>query len=73
MTVEIPAALHRKLKKRAAQDGSSVRQLVLRAVEAILEQQEHPRKHRARLPVIRSKGPKVDPTNEQLYSQVEFP
>jgi hypothetical protein len=71
-TVDIPAPLYRKLKQRAAVEGSSIRQLVISAVESVLHPQKTPRQ-RARLPVIVSKGPKVNLTNEQIYSHVEFP
>lgn len=71
-TVDIPAPLYRKLKQHAAAEGSSIRQLVISAVESVLHAQKAPRR-RARLPVIVSKGPKVNLTNEQIYSHVEFP
>lgn len=72
-TVDIPAPLYRELKKRAAEEGSSIRQLVISGVKNVLRAGEAPPRRRARLPVIVSKGPKVDLTNEQIYSQVEFP
>jgi hypothetical protein len=72
-TVDIPAPLYRKLKQHAATKGSSVRQLVITGVKAVLEQEEHPRTKRVRFPLIKSKGPKVNLTNEQLYGGIEFP
>jgi hypothetical protein len=72
-TVDIPAPLHRKLKQRAAENGSSVRQLVVSGVEAVLREQERPRTKRVRFPLIKSKGPKVNLTNEQIYAAIEFP
>ena len=73
-TVDIPAPLYRKLKQRAAAEGSSVRQLVLSGVKAVLEQEEPARKKkRVQLPIIASKGPKVNLTNEQIYGGLEFP
>jgi hypothetical protein len=71
-TVDIPAPLYRKLKQRAATEGSSVRQLVISGVKNLLAE-EKPLRQRAQLPVIRSKGPKVNLTNEQIYNHVEFP
>lgn len=71
-TVDIPAPLYRRLKQRAASQGSSVRQLVLAGVQTVLEQ-ERPRTKRVRLPIIASKGPKVNLTNEQIYGGIEFP
>lgn len=71
-TVDIPAPLYRELKKRAAENGTSVRQLIISGVnEAVLKEKRRPDR-RARLPVIRSKGPKVNLTNEQIYGNVEF-
>jgi hypothetical protein len=71
-TVDIPAPLYRKLKQRAAAEGSSIRQLVITGVKNLLAA-EPPRRRRAHLPVIRSKGPKVNLTNEQIYGGIEFP
>jgi len=71
-TVDIPRPLYRKLKQRAAAKGSSVRQLVITGVKAVLEE-ERPRTTRVRLPIIASKGPKVNLTNEQIYGGIEFP
>lgn len=72
-TVEIPTALYRELKKRAAKNGTSVRQLMVQGMRAVLREPEPPRKRQVQFPIIKSKGPKVNLTNEQLYGQVEFP
>jgi hypothetical protein len=71
-TVDIPAPLYRKLKQRAATEGTSIRRLVISGVENVLLDQKSSGR-RARLPVIVSKGPKVNLTNEQIYRHVEFP
>ena len=72
-TVDIPASLYRKLKQQAATQGRSVRQLVLAGVQSVLMEGKRPRSRRPRLPLIVSKGPKVDLTNEQIYGHIEFP
>jgi hypothetical protein len=72
-TVDIPAALYRKLKAHAAANGHSVRELVLAGVKAVLLQTPRPRPHRVQFPLIVSDGPEVDLTNEQIYEHVEFP
>ncbi len=72
-TVDIPAPLYRKLKEQAAAKGSSVRELVLIGVKSVLLQGQRPRPRRVRFPLIVSKGPKVNVTNEQIYEYVEFP
>ncbi len=72
-TVDIPAPLYRKLKAQAAAKGSSVRELVLAGVRVILLNSQRPQQKKIQFPLIRSKGPKVDLTNEQIYEHVEFP
>lgn len=72
-TVDIPAPLYRKLKAQAAARGSSVRELVLAGVRVILLSGQRPQPKKVQFPLIRSKGPKVDLTNEQIYEHVEFP
>jgi len=72
-TVDIPAPLYRKLKQQAAAQGRSVRQLVVAGVKSVLQDGKQPRTRRVRLPLIVSKGPKVNLTNEQIYGHIEFP
>jgi hypothetical protein len=72
-TVEIPAPLYRKLKKRAAETGTSVRQLMVSGARAVLREPQQQRKRRVRFPLIKSQGPKVNVTNEQIYGQIVFP
>jgi hypothetical protein len=72
-TVDIPAPLYRKLKEQAAARGRSVRELVVAGVQGILLGGQRPRPRRVHFPLIVSKGPKVDLTNEQIYEYVEFP
>ena len=72
-TVDIPAPLYRKLKEHAAARGHSVRELVLAGVRAVLLEGQRPRPRRVQFPLIVSKGPKVNLTNEQIYEHVEFP
>lgn len=71
-TVDIPAPLYRKLKQRAARESISMRQVVTSGVQKLLAE-EKPLRRRAQLPLIRSKGPKVNLTNETIYSHIEFP
>lgn len=52
---------------------NSVRGLVLAGVKSVLLQSRRPRPKRVRFPLIVSKGPKVNLTNEQIYERVEFP
>ncbi|HEV2989071.1 MAG TPA: hypothetical protein VG759_11575 [Candidatus Angelobacter sp.] len=72
-TVDIPAPLYRKLKEQAAAKGRSIRDLVLAGVKSIVLEDQRPPSKRVRFPLIVSKGPKVNVTNEQIYEYVEFP
>ncbi len=72
-TVDIPAPLYRKLKAQAAAKGSSVRELVLAGIRTVLLKERTPEPRRVQFPLIKSKGPKVNLTNEQIYEHVEFP
>jgi hypothetical protein len=72
-TVDIPAALYRKLKEQAAAQGRSVRELILAGVRNTLLEPKRPASKRVRFPLIESEGPKVHLTNEQIYERVEFP
>jgi len=72
-TVDIPADLHRQLKQQAATRGCSVRELLLAGARTVLLKDERPNSRRVQFPLIRSDGPKVDLTNEQIYEHIEFP
>jgi hypothetical protein len=72
-TVDIPAPLHRKLKQLAAVNGRSMRQLVLAGVRSVTLKRGRARARKVRFPLIVSKGPTVDLTNEQIYEHIEFP
>ncbi len=72
-TVDIPTSLYRRLKEQAAAQGRSVRELILAGARSTLVEGKRPRPKRVRFPLIVAKGPKVDPTNEQIYEYVEFP
>ncbi len=71
-TVDIPDAAYRRLKASAAEQGCSVKELILRGVESQLETGQ--RRRRIRLPIVRSKHPgTLHLTNEQVYEIVPFP
>ena len=72
-TVDIPAPIYRKLKEQAAQQGCSVRDLLLTGAERVLLNPQRPRKRPVRFPLLDSKGPKVELTNQRLYELIEFP
>jgi hypothetical protein len=70
-TVDIPDAIYRQLKSRAALRGCSVKELILRGIEAELNGNRSSTKRRIKLPIVESKRPgwlKLDNTkiNEVL-------
>ena len=77
-SVDIPIALHRRLREAAARQGCSARQLILRSIEQTVEASE-PTKSNQRLdlrnnPLIPSRGGEpFNLTNEELYELIEFP
>jgi hypothetical protein len=72
-TVDIPTSLYRRLKQQAAAQGRSVRELILAGARSTLLEGKRPRTKRVRFPLIVSKGPRVDLTNEHIYEHIEFP
>lgn len=72
-TVDIPVPLYRMLKDQAAAQGCSARELILRGMEKVLLKPRQPARRRVQFPLIRSKGPKVPLSSEQIYEHVEFP
>ena len=72
-TVDIPDPTYRRLKAKAAEQGCSVKELILRG--ALKELGTRTRsKRRIELPIVRSKEPgTLHLTNEQIYEIVPFP
>jgi hypothetical protein len=74
-TVDIPDSLYRRLKTRAASEGGTAKELILRGVQQFLKTGQHkPRKRKVRLPLIRSKKPgslRLD--NARIYDTISFP
>jgi len=72
-TVDIPDALYRELKGKAASEGRSVKKLILRGVEG--ELCVGPKKgRRVSLPIVRSKRPgslRLD--NARIFEIIPFP
>jgi len=75
-TVDIPDAKYRLLKSKAAIQGASVKQLVLRGVDTVLrESEKKPVRRKLKLPLVRPKHPgkTVDLDNERIYDLIGFP
>ena len=72
-TVDIPDAIYGELSAKAAEQGCSIQELILRGVEKELGKGVR-RKGRIKLPIVRSKEPgKLHLTNEQIYEIIPFP
>lgn len=73
-TVDIPDETYRRLKVKAALQGSTVRQLVLHGIQsAINEPRPSPTRRLAR-PILASRKPgSIRLTSEQVYDLIGFP
>ncbi len=72
-TVDIPDPLYRELKGKAASEGRSVKELVLRGVEQELRGRRK-RDRKVTLPIVPSKRPgslKLD--NAKIFEIIPFP
>lgn len=75
-TVDIPDSTYKKLKTKAAQEGGTVKELVLRGVKRILNENEEksPKRKRLSLPLVHSSQPgKLVIDNERIYDLIGFP
>jgi hypothetical protein len=75
-SLDIPDALHRRLREAAARKGCSARQLILQSIEqAVRESDPHRPRRRLSLdpPLVPSTGKPFDLTNQQIYELIEFP
>jgi hypothetical protein len=73
-TVDIPDAVYRRLKTRAASEGSSAKALILRGVEQLLRVRRRPSRGRVALPLVRSRRPgTVALDNARIYDVIAFP
>jgi hypothetical protein len=72
-TIDIPDPLYRKLKAKAAENGCSMKELILRGVEEGFNR-ERPKRRRIKLPILKSKRPgSLHITNEEIYEIISFP
>ena len=72
--VDIPDALYRELKSKAAREKRSVKELILRGVEAELRVRRKKSPRRITLPIISSKSPgTLEIDNAQIYDLIPFP
>ena len=75
-SLDVPVALHRRLREAAARQGCSARQLILLSLERAVEDVA-PERPRRRLhlepPIVASTGKPFDLTNAQIHELIEFP
>jgi len=73
-TVDIPDALYRQLKGKAANEGRTVKELILRGVEAELKVSRQRRPKFVSSPLIRSKHPgSLVLDNAKIFDIIGFP
>jgi len=73
-TVDIPDPVYRRLKSRAASEGSSAKELILRGVKRVLKEGPRKSRRRVRLPILRSKQPgTLELDNEKIFEIISFP
>ncbi len=73
-TVDIPDSLYRKLKSKAAGEGRSVKELILRGVETELEVKTGRHVRHVSLPLVPSKNPgSVFLDNAKIFEIIPFP
>jgi plasmid stability protein len=73
-TVDIPDAMYRRLKARAAREGRTVKALILQGAERVLSSTERAAARRVRLPLVPSRRPgtmRLD--NARIYDVISFP
>jgi hypothetical protein len=73
-TIDIPDETYRDLKIKAAQEGTPVRQIVLRGIERELEGPAERPIRKLQLPLIRSsRKDKLVIDSEKIYEYIDFP
>lgn len=73
-TIDIPDAMYRRLKARAAREGRTVKALILQGTERVLSSTEPVAGRRVRLPLVPSRRPgtlRLD--NARIYDVISFP
>jgi len=73
-TIDIPDSLYRDLKSKAAGEGRSVKEIILRGVEVELQLRAPRRRRPVSLPLVRSKRPgSVSLDNAKIFEIIPFP
>lgn len=73
ISIDIPDKLHSELKRTAAREGLTIRELVIRALTNDLHTDDL-RISKVNLPILTSKTPgKLKLDNRKIYDLIEFP
>jgi hypothetical protein len=72
-TVDIPDRMYRRLKSRAAREGSSTRALILKGVEEVLKAERRKGGVSVSLPIVRSRRPGAVPLDNAVIYDLAFP
>jgi len=72
-TIDIPDAVYRQLKSRAARDGSSTRALILKGVREVLKSERRSAGAPVSLPLVRSKRPGTLALDNAAIYDIAFP
>jgi hypothetical protein len=72
-TVDIPDGMYRRLKARAAREGSSTRALILKGVKEVLNSERHKAGIPVTLPIVRSKRPGTVALDNAAIYDIAFP
>jgi hypothetical protein len=73
-TVDIPDEIYRNLKARAAEEGASVKQLLLRGAESVLREPGENKVPRLRAPILnKGKQGTLKINNRKIYELIGFP
>jgi hypothetical protein len=73
-TIDIPDAMYRRLKARAAGEGRSAKALILQGVEQVLKAKPDTPGRHVKLPLVQSRRPgslRID--NARIYDVISFP
>jgi len=73
-TVDIPDPVYRRLKSRAASEGSTAKELILRGVKQVLKEKRRRIRRRVKLPIVPSKHPGTYALdNAKICEFISFP
>jgi hypothetical protein len=74
-TIEIPDEIYKNVKRLAVEENTTVKQIVLNALESALQKQHpQPQRKRLKLPIIHSSNPgTLEIDNERIYDLIGFP